>query len=261
MDEIERYQHQMHAKTSGFQHKVDRAYEITREAFAIGEKPFYCAFSGGVDSTVVLHILMQYPWQVPVLWGDDGYDYPETLDFLRETEARYGFCLRRIRCLDPWHDWCDEMSQPEYVDNPDMAWGNPPNWYATWQSLKDASQHGYSGVFLGLLASESRSRSYALRDGYKPLYQVKSEHGMWHCSPLANWTKADIWGYIISRGLPYNPVYDKLAELGLSLERRRVAPLTCFRTVQYGPVVVLKSGWPELYNKLCVTFPRVREYS
>jgi phosphoadenosine phosphosulfate reductase len=260
MLEIERHQHQLHARLPAFQRKVDRAHAIIRQAFSCEGHPFYCAFSGGIDSTVLLHLLYQYPWQVPVRFSDDGYDFPETLQFLKDTEERYGFRLHRVRNLNSWRLWCEEMGRSDLADNPDRAWGNPGPWDSVRTSKMHEEWQEYGGVFLGLLASESRSRGYVLRDGWKPLYQVKSEHGMWHCSPLAHFTKQDIWSYVVSRELPYNPVYDKLAALGVPLAVRRVAPLTCFRTMQYGSVSTLKSGWPELFNHLAATFPKVREY-
>lgn len=265
MNEIERYQHLLHAKTSGFQRKVERARDIINESREIGQLNWYCAFSGGVDSTVLLDLLFEQQRisDKAVLWGDDGWDYPETLQFLKATEERYFFRLKRIRSMQPWHDWCTEMSRPDLADDPAAlaAWGNPRRWDGTWHTLtRDAGAYGYDGVFMGLLASESRKRAYALHDGRKPLYQVKGEGGMWHCSPLAHFTKRDIWAYVTSHELPYNPVYDRLAELDVPLERRRVAPLTCFAVQQYGSVVTLKRGWPELYLRLASTFERVREY-
>lgn len=257
---MERLGHSFHARTRGFGAKVERTQKIIADALAL-DAHFYCAFSSGVDSTVLLDMVYQVK-ACPVLYGDDGWDYPESLAFLRETEARYNFPLKRIRCIEPWRDWCHEMERPDLADDPAAleAWGNPHQWDAIWQSLKDAPQDGYTGVFLGLLASESRSRSYALRDGWKPLYQVKSEHGMWHCSPLASWNKQDVWSYIVSRNLSYNLAYDKLAAMDIPLVRRRVAPLTCFRVMQYGSVVALRVQWPDLYNRLAATFPRVRSY-
>jgi phosphoadenosine phosphosulfate reductase len=263
MRDMERLQHELHASLPAFKRKIDKAKAIIDEALAVMPHP-YIALSGGLDSSIVLDLLYAQGIRLDVLWGDDGFDFPETLQFLAATEERYGFRMQRIRCMQPWRDWCHEMDRPDLAHDPEAlsAWGNPQHWDGTWQSLKDAPSRGsYSGVFLGLLASESRGRTYALKGGYQPLYQVASEQGMWHCSPLATFDKRDCWAYVTSKGIPYNPVYDRLAELGVPLERRRVAPLTCFRTMQYGSVVALKQGWPELYNRLCMTFPRVRSFS
>ena len=261
MRDMERLQHKLHAKLPAFQRKLDWTRQIIEDACS-KEGEWYLAFSGGIDSTVLLDLLWQGA-KMPVLWGDDGWDYPDTLAFLRETETRYGFRLTRIRSMQPWRDWCTEMDRPDLVDDPEAlsAWGNPQQWDATWNSLKDAVQYGYGGVFLGLLASESRTRSYALKRGFKALYQVAAEQGMWHCSPLAAWTKQDVWSYAVSRNLAYNTAYGHLAEQDVPVERRRVAPLTCFRTMQYGSVVTLRRGWPDLYNQLATTFPHVRTYA
>lgn len=263
MDKAERRQHELHARLPAFQRKLDWTRQIIEDGMARMER-HYLAFSGGIDSTVLLDLIRQAGHRLPVLWGDDGWDYPDTLTFLVATEARYDFRLTRIRSRNPWRDWCEEMGRPDLCDDPAAleAWGNPREWDGTWHTLtRDAPSHGYTGVFLGMLAKESRSRGYALRGGHKPLYQVKSEANIWHCSPLAAWEKRDVWAYVVSRNLPYNPVYDKLAALGVPLERRRVAALTCFRTAQYGSIVQLRHGWPDLYAQLSALFPGVRAYS
>lgn len=156
------------------------------------------------------------------------------------------------------------MARPDLADDPAAvaAWGNPQRWDATRTSVQhEEHQQGYTGVFLGMLAKESRTRAYALHSGYRTLYRVQSEAGMWHCCPLASWDKRDIWAYVVSRHLSYNAAYDTLAALDVPLERRRVAPLTCFRTAHYGSVVTLRRGWPVLYNQLAETFPCVRVFA
>jgi phosphoadenosine phosphosulfate reductase len=263
MRDIERFQHELHAKTNGFKRKLEQAYRNIDQALEL-QVTFYCAFSGGVDSTVLLDLLYSRGVRCDVLTGDDGADFLDTLHFLSSTEQRYGFELQRIRCLQPWCDWCIQMGRPDLAEpglNMDAAWMNPKLWHATWSSLKDAVHHGYGGVFLGLLACESRGRRLVTHDGKRPLYQVEDENGMWHCSPLATWDKRDIWAYITHRNVSYNPVYDTLTDLGIPLERRRVAPLTCFRTMQRGSIVALRQGWPGLYNQLASSFPAIREYS
>lgn len=264
ISDIEKYGHHLHSKTSAYKRKVERAYSSINDALRLNVN-FYCAFSGGSDSQVVLDMLYSRGVRCDILFGDDGFDFLETLDFLKSTEQNYDFHLRRIRSMNPWRDWCIEMSRPDLASDPAAleAWGNPRQWDDTWHSLtRDAPTHGYDGVFLGMLASESRSRSYQLQDGWRSLYRVKSEGGMWHCSPLASWTKQDVWAWIVEHDVPYNPVYDRLAELGVPLAQRRVAALTCFRVLQFGShALALKVGWPTLYNHLAATFPRVREYA
>lgn len=263
MDRLERRQHELHAQLPAFARTLDWTRQLIDDAMQKIETP-YLALSGGVDSQVLLDLLWRAGYRMPVRWSDDGYDYPETLACLQMLIQAYQLDFHAIRNLHAWQRWCEEMDRPDLCDDPAAleAWGNPHEWTET----RTAAQHqehqqGYTGVFLGLLAKESRARSYALQSGYKALYQVKSEGGMWHCSPLAAWDKRDVWAYVTKYNLPYNAAYARLAALGVPLERRRVAPLTCFRTAQYGSVAVLRQGWPELYNRLATTFPGVRAYA
>ncbi len=264
MDKVERLQHQLHVKTKGFQVKAERAKAIIADALALNCR-WYAAYSSGIDSLCLLDMLFSSGFVGDTLWGDDGFDFSQSLQFLKDTEERYGFSLRRVRSLDPWRAWCEEMGRPDLCDDPEAlaAWGNPHNWHDTWHTLtRDAGPRGgYGGVFLGMLASESRTRGYALKGGTRPLYQVKSEGGMWHCSPLASVTKRDVWAYVVRRDIPYNPVYDKLAALGVPLEYRRVAPLTCYRVMQYGSVVQFRQIDNALWNRMTELFPKMREYS
>jgi len=269
VNDMDRIQCATYARLPVFTRRVERAQAIVAEALATMRRP-YMAFSGGVDSTVVLDLVLAQAPDTPILWGDDGYDLPDTLAFLRRVEDERWVNIQRIRCLGPWRDWCEEMGRPDLADDPAAraAWGNPPIWQATTTDLKTyAPQVGYDGVFLGLLGTarkaggESRARSLALRGGARPLYQVAREGGVWHCSPLASWGKQDVWGYIISRGLAYNTAYDTLARLGVPLERRRVAPLTTYRVAHYGMFTYIRAGWPDTFNRFATIFPSVRQYS
>jgi 3'-phosphoadenosine 5'-phosphosulfate sulfotransferase (PAPS reductase)/FAD synthetase len=266
MHDLERHQHLLHSQLPAFARKVDWSRQIIEDALAKGGR-WYLGFSGGIDSTVVLHLLYTAGHRIDVCWGDNGWDFPETLHFLRATEAHYGIHIKRYRTVESFQDFAREMGRPDLAEDYDApgAWNNPPEWDAV-HLLKDTSFEGYDGVFLGLLGTrakrggESRARFLQLRGGARPLYRSASDRNTWHCCPLAAWSKRDVWAYIASRGVPYNPVYDTLAALGVPLERRRCTELTCYRVAQYGAFVQVHSGWPDLYTRFAAVFPAVRAY-
>ena len=45
--------------------------------------------------------------------------------------------------------------------------------------------------------------------GDTPKLTWDARHGLWKASPLAEWTDGEVWGYIMERGLPYNPLHDR----------------------------------------------------
>jgi 3'-phosphoadenosine 5'-phosphosulfate sulfotransferase (PAPS reductase)/FAD synthetase len=72
-------------------------------------------------------------------------------------------------------------------------------------------------LFRGLLASESRRRTFTFLD-YGFLYKTKN--GYLYSSPLAIFNEADIWDYIKLYNVPYAPLYDLEDEWGRKLFAR-----------------------------------------
>lgn len=72
-------------------------------------------------------------------------------------------------------------------------------------SQKLQKQLGADGVFLGILAGESRRRTFNHLQ-YGDLYKMSS--GEWKCHPLSIWTDEDVWAYIRGFGVPYAKLYD-----------------------------------------------------
>ena len=76
---------------------------------------------------------------------------------------------------------------------------------------------GCDTLFRGLLASESRRRTFTFLD-YGFLYTGKN--GIMYSSPLSIWTDDDIWRYIRQRSCPYAELYDLTDENGEKLFTR-----------------------------------------
>lgn len=76
---------------------------------------------------------------------------------------------------------------------------------------------GCDTLFRGLLASESRRRTFTFLD-YGFLYTAKN--GFMYSSPLSIFTDDDIWEYIRTRNCPYSELYDLTDERGNKLFER-----------------------------------------
>lgn len=246
MRPVERAGFLAHSCTPRFARRIEQAEGLIREA--LRQRSAWCvAFSGGKDSAVVLDLVRRQAPETPVCWLDDGWDYPETLQFLADTEQRLGIHILRVTSgvTSPFWAQVPYPGDAPHYDHPsDMGF---EDWKRAFNS------------FLGVRAQESGARRIHLRS-HSPIY-YSAPWGHWSCCPLAAWSHEDVWAYIVSRGLPYNAVYDRLAELQVPLEYRRVGPLTAWMVWDKGALAVLRAGWPELYNRFVAALPDIARYT
>lgn len=209
---------------------VWRAMEMARP-----KRPLV-ALSGGKDSLVTLAIVRSVLPTVEVLWTDDELEYAETVAHIERLEREWELDLT-VRLSPATHaGWFRPWSARPY-------WREPrPDAIASdgvatrkWQAGR-----GHDLVFTGLRAQESRRRSEHLRlNG--PIY--RTSHG-WRACPLWDWSADEVWAYIAGRELPYNPVYDRLATIGVERDKQRVGPLPLARGAD------LAAGWPDMWSRL-----------
>lgn len=220
-----------------FQRKVRFAQMLVRDAL-LHAKNWYCAVSGGKDSTVMLDLVRSVQPDVVAIWADDELEHEESVTFLTETLHDVTVCsgfARHAGWFDPWRD-------KPYFREPllGMIWTHDRTEPWSWRV-------GYDGCFVGLRKQEATRRRISL-NRFGSLHRV--EMGQWRCSPLASWDVADVWAYIAGRELPYNPVYDRLTEIGVPREKQRVGPLPL------APGWHLRLGWPQLYERLLARYGR-----
>jgi phosphoadenosine phosphosulfate reductase len=223
-----------HAKTLNFAQKVERALELIQGSF---HSCPYIAFSGGKDSLVCLHLASRVKSNIPAIWSDDELEYPEQTTYIPDICLTLGIKLyitsgRRSVHADWFRPWTDRPFWREQL--PVTINDDRPIEYM-------ANDLGLHGVILGLRKEESNKRNIYLSKKHES-YQTLD--GMIRIHPISGWSVYDVWAYIISNNLYYNPVYDRLALIGVELSKQRVGPLPL------SPGGHLREAYPEIYRRL-----------
>ena len=219
---------------------VTEAQSAISEMLIIARQP-YLALSGGKDSALCLALAAPVARSlgVPLIasWSDDELEHDSQHPYMTALCAQFGVPLMVVSARDTHAGWF-------------RTWAQEPFWHerypgtidvATMDAVPAMRAFGYDGVILGLRAEESSYRriNAAMRGR---VYQRAT--GEWTAQPLARWRVEDVWAALLDRGVPWNPVYDRLTEIGVPLERQRVGPLPLedARTLQV--------GWPVLWHRL-----------
>lgn len=217
-------------------------------------KKICVSFSGGKDSSVMLHLVMgeaiRRERKVCVLFVDLEGQYKLTINFIEQCYAMYAdhiepywvalpILLRnavsvyepRWKCWDPNRrdDWIRESPKIAITDT-----GTLPFFQEGMEFEEFAPAFGkwYAGgepcaCLVGIRTSESLNRwrtiwsqSKETKDGRGWTTRVSGT--TWNCYPIYDWKTEDIWVYNGKSGKPYNKLYDRMSQAGLSIHQQRI---------------------------------------
>jgi len=192
------------------------AIHIMREVAGEFDRPVIL-FSGGKDSTLLLHLAVKAFWPAPVpfplLHVDTGHNLDEVIDFRDRVVERYG--LRLV--VAHVQDWIDDgrlSERPDGTRNP----------LQTVPLLDTITEHKFDAVFGGGRRDEERARAkeriFSLRNAFGQWEPRRQRPELWNLYngrhrpgehvrvfPLSNWTELDVWRYIAREGIELPSIY------------------------------------------------------
>jgi phosphoadenosine phosphosulfate reductase len=179
--------------------KAAASVTLLREALARFGRVIYSS-SLGVEAVVLTDLICANELPVDIFTVDTGRLPESTLELLERLSRRY---KRRIRVMYP-----DAQALQNYVADHGI------NGFYNSLELRQRCCHirkvepfrravaGYGAWVTGVRheQSESRATSRAI--------DMDSRYGIYKVSPLLPWTISEVWAYVRTYQLPYNPLHD-----------------------------------------------------
>lgn len=214
----------------------------------------YISFSGGKDSTVTVHLVMEEAIKrkrkVGLFFLDWECQFTLTIDHVREIYQLYSENIIPYWVAVPIKTWngCSQF-EPEWVaweEEKKNLWVRQPDP----MSITDPSVFPFythhmmfeefvpafgqwfgkgemCANFIGIRTAESLNRFRTLATMKKPMvdgkrYTTQVGGNLWNVYPIYDWRAKDDWTYYGKFQQPYNKLYDRMYQAGLTLHQMRI---------------------------------------
>ncbi len=158
---------------------------------------FTMATAFGPEGMTILHMLAEIAPDTPVFNLETGYQFQETHDLREKVIARYGITVE-YKLPDTTVQQYEAMhGGPLYKTNPNQCC------FDRKLRVLHESAKGFHAWASAIRRDQSPDRAKAPIVGWDKKFQLVK------VSPLANWTKKDVWNLIAAHDIPYNPLHDQ----------------------------------------------------
>ncbi len=151
----------------------------------------------GPEGCVIIHYLAQIEPRTYVFNMDTGYQFAETLALRDQLAKRYGVEVEMRRPATSVEEYERINGGPVYKTDPDRCCRERKI-----QVLHE-SVAGMHAWMSGIRRDQSTDRARASIVGWDKKFRLVK------ISPLANWTKKEVWKLITDEQIPYNPLHDQ----------------------------------------------------
>lgn len=191
----------LHARVSaGFEQRVQTALAVLREAAQTHAGRVVQATSLGAEDMVITDLIARHELPITLATLDTGKLHVETLALIPRIESRYGRSVEVFRpaqtAVVHFVKHHGERAMFDSVELRKACCGV--------RKLEPLGRmlEGHSAWVTGLRREQSEHRAVVPHSETEANGRVKF-------NPLADWSWADVWHYIATHEVPYNPLHDQ----------------------------------------------------
>lgn len=158
---------------------------------------FTMATAFGPEGMCILHMLAQIAPRTYVFNLDTGYQFKETLELRERVVQKYGLKVDMRQAATTVEEYEKLHGGPLYTTNPNQCCADRK------VKVLNETVKGFHAWASAIRRDQSSDRSVV------PIVGWDKKFGLVKVSPLANWTKKDVWKMIATHDIPYNPLHDQ----------------------------------------------------
>jgi phosphoadenosine phosphosulfate reductase len=151
----------------------------------------------GAEGCVLIHLLAEIEPKVKVFNLDTGYQFAETLELRNRISERYGIEVELVGPDTNVEEYERLHGGPLYTSNPDQCC------YDRKIVPLRRALVGHDAWITAIRADQSAHRANAKVVGRDPKF------GLVKINPLLTWSRRDVWAFIVTHRVPYNPLHDQ----------------------------------------------------
>jgi phosphoadenosine phosphosulfate reductase len=153
--------------------------------------------SFGAEGIVLIDKLARIAPRMPILYLDTGYHYAATTLVKEQIRDRYGLNVVELRAELSVEEQDARHGANLYDRDPDACCR-----MRKVEPLQRALA-GYDAWIAALRRDGSPSRAGIAK------VEWSARHNAMKLNPIADWTRRDVWDYIVQNNLPYNRLHDE----------------------------------------------------
>lgn len=172
---------------------------VTWAARTFGDR-LVMSSSFGIQSAVMLHLVTRVVPDIPVIWVDTGYLFPETYRYTEELTQRLDLNLKVYQ--SPLSPARMEALYGKLWESDDLDALNLYDQIRKVEPMQRALEElGASAWLAGLRQGQTEHR--------QQLPRIGEQGGIYKVLPILRWTSKDIYYYLKENDLPEHPLFDE----------------------------------------------------
>lgn len=177
--------------------KIKKSKEIIQEAIK-KYKHVGLGFSGGTDSLILLHLILQVKPNIQTVFVDTQFDFPETYNFIEQVRREWHLVNHTTVMAD--ENKLEKLKTKYGLKTPEFT-EICCGYHKIAPMMKAIAEFKFDAFFVGLRGVEHEERAK------EAIYSQRHDPDHIRVHPIIFWRREDVMAYLKKYNIKVNPLY------------------------------------------------------